>query len=72
MLLAVARTFTPGLGKNASNDVLKAVLRTAVVEPKHDRVVLTATISRAEFASMAQDESSQGISAPALPPAASK
>jgi hypothetical protein len=68
LLVTVARGFTAPLGGNSANNGLKALLRSAEVTPKHNRVVLTATLSRAQLANLAQEDNS----APPGLPAASK
>ncbi len=48
-LVTMARGFTAPLGDNPANNGLKELLKTAEVDQKKDRVVLTATISPALF-----------------------
>jgi hypothetical protein len=53
-LVTMARGFTAGLGDNPSNNGLKELLKTAEVTQKQDRVVLTAVLPPAFFASLAE------------------
>lgn len=48
-LVTLARGFTVQLGSNAANNGLKELLKTAEVNQKQDRVVVTATVSPALF-----------------------
>jgi hypothetical protein len=57
-LVTLARGFTLPLNSNAANNGLKQLLKTANVTQKRNRVVLTAAISPALLANMAQNENS--------------
>jgi len=57
-LVTLARGFTAPLSGNTANKGLKEVLKTAEVTQKHDRVVITATLSPSLFADTAQDQDS--------------
>ena len=70
-LVTMARGFTAPLAGNAANNALKQMLEKATVTQKHDRVVVTATLSPALLANLAQEHSSQD-SAPQTAPPASK
>ncbi len=52
-LVSLARGFTQPLADNAANRGLKEVLKTAVVNQKRNRVVVTATIPSSMFAGLA-------------------
>jgi hypothetical protein len=67
-LVTLARGFTAPLGENSANNGLKALLSSAEVTPRHNRVILTATLSRSQLVSLAREEDS----APSANPAASK
>jgi hypothetical protein len=67
-LVTLARGFTAPLGENNANNGLKALLGSAEVTPRRNRVIFTATLSRAQLVSLAQEENS----APPAHPAASK
>jgi hypothetical protein len=58
-LLTLARGFTAPLGDNPANKGLKELLKTAAVNQKQDRVVLTATVSPALFSTTEINSSSQ-------------
>jgi hypothetical protein len=49
LLLIMARSVTATLAENAANNGLKELLRTAEITQKHDRVVITATLSPSLF-----------------------
>jgi hypothetical protein len=57
-LVMVARGFTVPLSSNSANNGLKQLLQTATVTQRHNRVVITATLSSALLASLARDENS--------------
>jgi hypothetical protein len=57
-LVTLARGFTAPLSGNTANKSLKEVLKTAEVTQKHDRVVITATLSPSLFADTAADQDS--------------
>ncbi len=63
-LVTLARGFTAPLGDTPANNGLKELLKTAEVDRKRDRVVLTATVSPALFSTAENVSSSQ-----ATPPA---
>ena len=56
-LVTMARGFTAALGDNTENNGLKELLKTAEVTQKRDRVVLSAVLPPAFFASLAQGAS---------------
>ncbi len=58
-LLTMARGLAAPLGENPANDGLKELLKTAVVNQNQDRVVLTATVSPALFATPGNSPSRQ-------------
>jgi hypothetical protein len=62
-LVTVSRGFTAPLGPDSANDGLKQLLQTATVTQRHNRVVVTATLSSALLASLAHDENSPTDSA---------
>jgi len=64
-LVTLARGFTAPLGANTANNGLKQLLKTAEVNRKRNRVVVTATLSPALLTSLAQSEESSPASAPA-------
>jgi hypothetical protein len=55
-LVTLARGFTEPLAATAANNGLKQLLKTAAVTQKHNRVVITSTLSPAFLTSLAQDE----------------
>ncbi|HVC46431.1 MAG TPA: hypothetical protein VND90_04215 [Terracidiphilus sp.] len=57
-LVTMARGFTAPLGNNAANNGLREVLSTAEVTQKHDRVLVTATLTRGLVAGLAAGGSS--------------
>ena len=63
-LVTLARGFTVALSENKANSTLKELLRTAEVTQKHDRVVVTATLSPSLFSGLAQSENSPQITQP--------
>jgi hypothetical protein len=70
-LVTLARGFSAPLSANAANNGLRQLLKTAEVTGKHNRVVVTATLSPALLVNLAQGESLQD-SAPETAPPASK
>ena len=52
MLVMLARGFTVQLNGNAENNSLKELLKTAEITRKHDRVVVTASVSRSLFSGL--------------------
>jgi hypothetical protein len=71
MLISLARDFTVPLADNASNQGLKELLKTAVVSRKHNRVAITAAISRSFF-SGSTESGNTPPNASASPSSASK
>ena len=71
-LVTLARGFTSPLADNAANKGLKELLKTAEVNQKRNRVVVTATLPGSLFAGPASGENSETPSAPASQPDASK
>jgi hypothetical protein len=67
MLVTLARGFTVQLNGNTENNGLKELLKTAEITRKHDRVVVTASVSRSLFS-----EAAGGESAPPVGSGASK
>lgn len=63
-LVTMARGFTAPLGDNPANNGLKELLKTAEVNQKQDRVVLTATVSPALF-STSENSTADGTTKPA-------
>ena len=57
-LVTLARGFTEPLAANTANNALKQLLKTAEVTQKRNRVVVTATLSPALLANLAQGENS--------------
>ena len=57
-LVTLARAFSTPLSSNEPNNGLKQLLRTAAVTQKRNRVVVTATLSPATLANLAQSENS--------------
>ncbi len=55
MLITLARDFTVPLANNADNQGLKELLKSAEVTRKHDRVLITATVSRSLFSSSTEN-----------------
>jgi len=53
-LLTLVRGFSEPLGSNAANNGLRELVNNAVVEQKHDRVVMTATLSPSFIANLTQ------------------
>jgi hypothetical protein len=71
LLVTLARGFTSPLGANAANNSLKEVLKSAQVEQKRNRVVVTAAVSPGLFAGLAGEENSPIFLKPEATPAAS-
>jgi hypothetical protein len=67
-LLILARGFTQPLTDNAANNGLKQMLKTAAVDRRRNRVLLTATVPVSMFTSLSSSENS---AAPTEPPPAS-
>lgn len=63
-LVTLARGFTAPLGDNPGNNGLKELLKTAEVNQKQDRVVLTATVSPALLSSEEDSPSGQATRTP--------
>jgi hypothetical protein len=57
-LVTMARGFTSLLQTNTANNGLRQVLQTAEVTQKHNRLVITATVSPAMLTKLAEDENS--------------
>jgi hypothetical protein len=55
LLLIMARGVTASLADNAANNGLKELLRTAEITQKHDRVMITATLSPSLFSGPAEN-----------------
>jgi len=53
-LLHLAQSITTPLPDNSANNGLRALLQTAQITPKHNRVLITSTLSRPQFASLAR------------------
>ena len=70
-LLTLARGFSGPLSGDAANNGLRQLLKTAEVTQKHNRVVVTATLSPALLTSLAESENPQEP-APQMAPSASK
>ena len=70
-LVTLARGLSAPLSSNTANNSLRQLLKTAEVTQKHNRVVVTATLSPSLLTSLAQGENSQEP-APESNPAASK
>ena len=68
--LHLAQGFTAPLPGNSANNGLRSLLQSARIEAKHNRVQITATLSRPQFASLAQESSTNPASSPQ--PSASK
>jgi len=58
-LVTLARGFSAQLGQNVANSSLKELLKTAEVEQKRNRVVVTAQLSPSVLSNLANDENSQ-------------
>ncbi len=69
LLLIMARGFTAPLADTPANNSLKQLLKTAVVTRVRNRVVVTGTLSRTLFSSLAANQSLEpnAISGPGLP-----
>jgi hypothetical protein len=63
-LVTMARGFTVQLGDNAANNGLKELLKTAEVNQKQDRVVVTATVSPSLFSAAGNISPPQATSPP--------
>jgi len=61
-LVTLARGFTEPLGDNPANNGLKELLKTAEVNQKRDRVVLSGTVSPALFSTSEKNSSTQATS----------
>jgi hypothetical protein len=57
-IVTLARGFTMPLAENSANKSLKELLKTAEVTQRHDRVVVTATVSPSLFSSVTTNENS--------------
>ena len=70
-LVTFARAFTDPLSRNAANNGLKELLKTADVSQRRNRVVITATLSPSLLTGLVQGESSAQNSeaGSSLPPA---
>jgi hypothetical protein len=66
-LVSFARELSDPLSKNAANNGLKELLKTADVSQRRNRVVITATLSPALLTGLVQSESSAQDSATGLP-----
>jgi hypothetical protein len=71
-LVTLARALAVPLSQNAANNGLKQLLKTAEVTQRHNRVVVTATLSPSLLANLAQSENSLPESAPESAAPASK
>jgi hypothetical protein len=58
-LVTLARGFTDPLGSNTANNSLKELLKTAEVEQKRNRVVVTAAVSPSLFESLTEDSANK-------------
>ncbi|HLY41969.1 MAG TPA: hypothetical protein VKR52_12200 [Terracidiphilus sp.] len=56
-LVTLARGFTDPLGSNAANNGLKQLLKTATVTQKHDRVIVTASLTPSALIAATSEES---------------
>jgi hypothetical protein len=70
-LVTLARGFSIPLGANSANNSLKELLKTAQVEQKRNRVVVTAQLSPSLFSSLTAEENSSKNLHPNAEPAAS-
>ena len=69
-LVTIARGFTVPLGDNAANNGLRQLLKTAEVMQKHDRVVITATLTPSMLGDLARrDATTRGAETAAAPKA---
>jgi len=66
-LVTLARSFAQPLGANTANDGLKALLNNAEVSQRHDRVVVSATLTGSEFSHLTIGEDSSKNPATSLP-----
>jgi hypothetical protein len=71
-LIDLARGFTAPLPANAANNGLKELLKTAEVNQRRNRVVVTATLSPSLLAGLAEGENLQPALQPGRDPSASK
>ncbi|HEY1987366.1 MAG TPA: hypothetical protein VGG85_18255 [Terracidiphilus sp.] len=71
-LVNLARGFTVPLGGNTANRGLKELLRTAEVNQKRNRVLITATVPGSIFTGLASGDNSSAQTEPAPPSDASK
>src|ERR1039457_609174 len=71
-LVTLARALAVPLSQNAAHNGLKQLLKTAEVTQRHNRVVVTATLSPSLLANLAQSENSLPESAPESAAPASK
>ncbi len=69
-LLTLARGMAQPLAASPANNGLRELLRTAVVNQKQNRVIVTASLSSGLLGSLAQPDSPRLNSAPSTPPAA--
>jgi hypothetical protein len=70
-LVTLARGFTLPLAKNSANDGLRELLKTAEVDQRQNRVVVTAALTPAALSGLLPDENSLPDSAPAAESGAS-
>jgi hypothetical protein len=68
-LVTLARGFSAPLSANAANNGLRQLLKTAEVNQKHNRVVVSATLLPALLANLTQGESSQDSAPESTSPA---
>jgi hypothetical protein len=59
LLIDLARSFTAPLSSNAANNSLKELLKTAEVQQRRNRVLVTARLSPAFFSGLAAEETAQ-------------
>lgn len=71
-LVTLARGYTAPLGDSASNDALRQLLKTAEVTQRHDRVVVSATLSPSTLQSLAQSSATAPVATSETAPSASK
>ena len=64
LILIMARGVTAPLADNAANNSLKELLKTAEITQKHDRVVVTATLSPSLFSGPAENKNSPPVASP--------
>jgi hypothetical protein len=70
-LVTMARGFTQPLSANPANKALKQMLESATVTPRHNRVIVTATVAPSLLATLVEENSSYGAETQS-PPAPSK